>query len=108
MQSRVACHRRARAPPSRPTDAGHKFLAAALTTQRGLNMADLEALWGASGAGGLTVVIPLPDDVIQGLMKVKSDIEKHKNGEYRPLVNRRRARCHHHGAALLMHLFLLT
>lgn len=44
-------------------------------------MADLKALFEATGAGGLTVVIPAPHDVIQSLMKVKSDMEKHKNGE---------------------------
>jgi hypothetical protein len=45
-------------------------------------MADDEALWDGNGPGGLTVVIPLRDDIIHGLMISKHEIEMKKNSEF--------------------------
>jgi hypothetical protein len=45
-------------------------------------MAEDESLWEGNGPGGLTVVIPLPTDVIESLMNAKYEIEVKKNGEF--------------------------
>lgn len=45
-------------------------------------MAEDESLWDGNGPGGLTVVIPLPTDVIQSLMIAKCEIEAKKNSKF--------------------------